>query len=111
MSDPAPQTTPDAPKLPETPSQALPLPDYSFLFAAKKFGYALTFWETAQKMGVTVAPVATQVIEKISSITAKYGITIHIDQPVFEGALPIFIFAFLLLGHDYAKVRTQSKWL
>lgn len=79
--------------------------------AGKKIAWGLGKLGVSVSMAPSLAPVASQAIEKISSITTPYGISIHIDQPVFEKALPFLIFAALAAGLDYAKVKTKSPWL
>lgn len=79
--------------------------------AGKRLVWMLACWKTAVASGVGVAPLATTIIEKISTTTEPFGITLHINQPVFESMLPIVIFALLITGHDYAKFKTDAKWL
>lgn len=93
------------------PNQAPPDQSYDAMVALKKVGWAMASWKAAVASGVAVAPAAVAVIDQISSIISPYGITIRVDLPIFEGALPIIIFAGLVTAHDYAKVRTGAKWL
>lgn len=89
--------------LPETPIE------YSPYFAVKKVVWSLASWKVAIPVGIAMAPTATATIEKISALTAQFGITLHIDKPVFEGMLPVIIFAGIISAHDYAKVKFQDK--
>jgi len=83
--------------------------DYSLKFLLKKLGWNLAFWETALKLGPALSPAAVAMIEKISNYTSSYGITLHIDKPVFDGMLPVFILVSLISGHDFAKVKYSDN--
>lgn len=84
-------------------------PQWELGAAGKKVGWAMVAWKSAVASGVAVAPLAVAVIEKVSGITQPYGITIHINNPVFEATLPIFLFAGLVSAHDYAKLKFSDK--
>lgn len=79
--------------------------------AAKKVAWGLGKLGLSTSMAPALAPMATQAIQKISAITQPYGLTIVIDQSLFEKALPFLIFAALAVGLDFAKMKTKLPWL
>lgn len=83
--------------------------EYSPSFAFKKVLWSLASWKAAVPAGIAMAPTATSLIEKVSAITCQFGIILHIDKPVFEGMLPVIIFAGIIGVHDFAKVKFQDK--
>ena len=107
--------TTDVPVAPPIPEPVIPEDkpkiDYSLAYVGKQFSYLVVFWESAQKIAKVAAPGATAAIEKLSGYTGTYGVTLHVNPPVFEAMLPVFFFGLLFMGHDLAKLKTGKSWL
>jgi hypothetical protein len=103
MTDPTPEAPPVVP--PFVPG------DWKTSVAAKQIAWMLAAWKAAVAAGVTMAPVLSTAIDKLSDQLEPYGLTISIDQPVFAKFIPVLLFAAMIVAHDYAKWKTQSKWL
>lgn len=94
----------------ETPAPGVPTFEYSRYLAsvaAKKVSWAIAKLIIAKgsTQGALIA------WGTISDALKKMGITIIIDPSVLNAALPGIIFAGLVALHDYAKVKTDWKWL
>jgi len=79
--------------------------------AGKKIAWGLAQFHVAVLMAPTLAPRLADLIDKISGYTEPYGVSLSVDQAVFEKALPTLIFIVLVTLHDYAKIKTKLPWL
>lgn len=77
--------------------------------AGKGLFWSLASWKAAVPTGVAMSPAATAVIEKISHVTSGFGITLHIDKPVFDSMLPVVVFAGIIMAHNFVKYKTSDK--
>lgn len=96
----------------ETPNILKPPENWDISELGKKIAYTLAKWKAAMASGIGISPFISQIVEHLNADIQPWGITVHVNVPVFEKILPVLIFSGLITGHDYLKAKyPDKKWL
>lgn len=79
--------------------------------AAKRVTWAVGKFIVAKATTLATAPAAYAAFQAFAEMLKPLGIGLTIDPVVFVKALPVALFAGLVLIHDYVKVKTGLTWL